>query len=193
MDNLVKALESTGLGNLNLISLIIIIAAFIFLYKAYKKFEEAIVSHHDTEEEKEKKINEAYEKVQKYEEHRTHDREQSREIQKQLNAAIEGLAKQLGSTIEKLDSMDERIRGYELASVRNQLMQYYRYYADKSDNPMGAWTEMESEAFFELFKSYEALGGDGYMHKIVEPAMLALDIIPMTDSERISELMKSRK
>lgn len=193
MDDLIKALEQTGIGNITLITLAIIIAAVYFLYKAYRKFEDAIVSHRKVEEERNKKIDTSYDKVKEYEEHRIRDREQSRTIQKQLNAAIEGLAKQLGTTIEKLSSMDERIKGYELASVRNQLMQSYRYYADRDDNPMGAWTEMESEAFFELFKNYESLGGDGYMHKIVEPAMLALDIIPMTDSERISELMKSRK
>ncbi|MCM1221855.1 MAG: hypothetical protein NC548_46025 [Lachnospiraceae bacterium] len=193
MDELIKALENTGLGNITLIGLVIIAAAIYFLFKAYKKFENMIVSHHKDEDEKERKIEESYRATQQYKEMREHDREQSREIQQQLTATIEGLAKQLGSTIEKLDSMDERIKGYELASTRSQLMQYYRYYADPSDNPMGAWTEMESEAFFELFKNYESLGGDGYMHKIVEPAMLALDIIPMTDSERISELMNSRK
>lgn len=189
MDNLIKALEDTGLGNITLVTLVIIIAAIFFLYKAYKKFEEMIVSHHKEEDEKDRKLNEAYETAKRREE----DKRQSDEIHKQLSGAIEGLAKQLGTTINKLDSLDERIRGYELANVRSQLMQYYRYYADRTDNPMGAWTEMESEAFFELFKNYEALGGNGYMHQIVEPAMLALDVIPMTDSKRISELMESRK
>lgn len=30
---------------------------------------------------------------------------------------------------------------------------------------------MEAEAFWELFRDYEDLGGDGYMHTEVQPAM----------------------
>ena len=91
MDDLIKALEQTGIGNITLITLVIIIAAVYFLYKAYKKFEEAVVSHRKDEEERNKKIDTSYSKVQEYEEHRIHDREQSRAIQKQLNEAIEAL------------------------------------------------------------------------------------------------------
>lgn len=35
---------------------------------------------------------------------------------------------------------------------------------------------MEAEAFWELFHDYEADGGDGYMHSVVQPTMEELFI-----------------
>ena len=35
--------------------------------------------------------------------------------------------------------------------------------------------------------------GDGYVHSEVQPAMNSLEVIPMHETERISELMQSRK
>ena len=52
---------------------------------------------------------------------------------------------------------------------------------------------MESDAFWEMFGDYEELGGDGYMHTVVEPTMRQLIIVDMTDTAEISHLMSSRK
>jgi hypothetical protein len=38
---------------------------------------------------------------------------------------------------------------------------------------------MESDAFWELFRDYEDLGGDGHMHSKVEPDMRGLTVIEM--------------
>lgn len=46
--------------------------------------------------------------------------------------------------------------------------------------------------FWELFKDYEDMKGDGYMHTEVQPAMNLLEIIELADAEKIAELMKSR-
>ena len=50
-------------------------------------------------------------------------------------------------------------------------MQNYRYYVRAETNPSHSWTQMESEAFWELFREYEEAGGNGYMHTEVLPAM----------------------
>ena len=36
---------------------------------------------------------------------------------------------------------------------------------------------MESEAFWELFRDYEDVNGDGHMHTVVQPAMNLLKVI----------------
>ena len=51
---------------------------------------------------------------------------------------------------------------------------------------------MESESFWELFKDYEEMDGDGYVHTDVQPAMNQLEIIEMYDKDRVVELMHSR-
>ena len=52
---------------------------------------------------------------------------------------------------------------------------------------------MEYDAFWEMFKDYERVDGDGHMHTVVQPAMRMLDVIRMEDTEKIAELMKSRR
>lgn len=94
--------------------------------------------------------------------------------------------------IEQIENLSERNRKYELSSSRTKLMQAWRYYANKDINPQLAWTEMEAHAFWEQFSSYEDNGGNDYMHSVVQPDMNRLSVIPMIDSSRIADLMKSR-
>ena len=72
-------------------------------------------------------------------------------------------------------------------------MQSYRYYTSAEKNPEKAWSEMEAEAFWKIFKDYEDLDGDGYVHSEVQPVMNDLQVIPMTDTDGLSMLMHNRK
>lgn len=45
----------------------------------------------------------------------------------------------------------------------------------------------------EEFGDYEKNGGDGHMHTVVQPAMRALEVIPMHEADRVVELMQSRR
>jgi hypothetical protein len=56
-----------------------------------------------------------------------------------------------------------------------------------------AWSEIEKDSFYKLFRDYENLGGDGFMHTVVQPAMDALHVIPMHEIEELDKLMQSRK
>lgn len=42
---------------------------------------------------------------------------------------------------------------------------------------VGEWSELEKEAFWELFEDYEARGGNGFIHSIVEPVMRELKVV----------------
>lgn len=78
----------------------------------------------------------------------------------------------LSKKVEDMDALNNRAKCNEL---RDRLLQLYRYYTGDR-NPTNSWTEMEAEAFWSLFDSYEELGGDGYMHETVQPAMQELEI-----------------
>jgi hypothetical protein len=116
---------------------------------------------------------------------RIHDREQSFSVQKELTEAI----KSLGT---KVESLIEQNKKYELSDTRDRLLQAHRYYFNKHINPTLKWTEMEAHAFWEQFETYESLGGDGYMHSVVEPDMRSLIEVPMVDVNEISKLFESR-
>ena len=90
---------------------------------------------------------------------------------------------------ERLDRLEDR----EKNAIRAKLLDEYRLFTDKHKNPMQAWSEMEHHAFFKLVKDYEALHGNDYVHSDVLPAMNKLDVIKMSDKEKLLELMQSRR
>ena len=73
--------------------------------------------------------------------------------------------------------IDEENKKRERNRLRDELLKNYRYYTNPKTNPNQTWTRMESEAFWELFKDYEDLNGNGYVHTVVQPAMNLLTII----------------
>ena len=75
----------------------------------------------------------------------------------------------------------------------NRLLTCFQYYTSKEKNPKQEWTEMEASSFWSMFEDYEELGGNGYMHTEVKPKMDMLITIPMHETEKVAELMQSRK
>ena len=88
--------------------------------------------------------------------------------------------------------MEKDTKRRERNKLRDRLLQNFRYFTSKEKNPLQAWTRMEAEAFWELFKDYEDVDGDGYVHSEVQPAMNLLEVIEMEDTEKVTQLMKSR-
>lgn len=119
--------------------------------------------------------------------------QQSIEIRNGLKKDISEIKETVADITRRLDAMEERSRKKEVNKLRNTIIQSYQYYTSPEKNPLKAWTAMEKEAFWAIFRDYEDAGGDGYIHSEVEPAMAALRIIPMSDVAGIKELMDSRK
>lgn len=143
-------------------------------------------SYFDNHHEREEKINNILEQYPKW-------HQQSLDIQKEFNETIIKLEQQQEETAKKLEDMDAGNKHREQNRIRERLLQAYRFYTNTEKNPLQAWSEMEEDSFFRLFKDYEDIGGDGYIHSVVEPAMRALHIIPQHEDEKVSELSKSRK
>lgn len=156
--------------------------AICFLIAIYYKLK----SHFDKQREKEEKMSEV---VERY--HEWH--QQSIDIQQQYSNDISELKLGQQENTKKLEQMDADNKKREQNRIRDRLLQSYRYYTSTEKNPLQAWTELESDTYWRLFEDYESVGGDGHMHSIVEPAMKALDVVRVYESERVTELMKSRK
>ena len=192
MDELIKLFGDYKITGVTVATLFTCIAAIVFLVQVYRKVRDYLIATYKASEAKDKMISDTFEEVKKYQELRTGDRQQSLEIQKDIADSI-ALLKQSNEELQKqLQELSERTKKYELADTRDKLLQSYRYYVSAIKNPKGAWTELEKEAFFELFGSYEDSGGNGFMHTTVQPEMNKLIVIPMTSSEEIANLMHSR-
>ncbi len=175
-------------GGFTVADVVKFVLALGFLIYTGKKIRDYLVKRYEAEKEKDKQLHEALDAVKKYPEYR----QQSLNIQKKLESEIQSIRDSQKESIQRLDKMEEDTKRRERNKCRDRLLQSFRYYTNKDKNPLQAWTKMESEAFWEQFKDYEDMDGNGYMHTAVQPAMNLLEVIKMDDVERVTELMKSR-
>ena len=148
--------------------------AVSFAAMIYRKVKSYIVERHDAEQERDEKLATALDSISKYPEYRA----QSLKIQDELRGEIAELRSTQQQTAQRLQEMEESQRILERNKLRDRLLQGYRYYTAQ-----GEWTIMEAEAFWELFRDYESRGGNGHMHRVVEPTMRALSVLPIPAPE----------
>jgi hypothetical protein len=150
-----------------------------FIYKQVKKyFDEKMKIHNERvqiEKQRDSDIQEALVAVRKYPEYR----QQSIKIQELLEGEIQELKEMILEDKERIARMEEHDKRRECNKLRDTLLQNYRYYTHKERNPLQSWTQMEAEAFWELFRDYEDLGGNGYMHTVVQPEMERLTVVEL--------------
>lgn len=175
-------------GNFTITDLVCLVLAAYFLFKIYNQVKDFAVKKYKEKEKNKEQLAEALDAIQKYPEYR----QKSVEIQEALENEIQELRKAQESNTKRLVEMENGIKGRERNKLRDSLLQNYRYYTSKEHNPLQAWTKMESDAFWELFRDYEAVNGNGYMHTVVQPAMHELTIIDMDDDEGVANLMQHR-
>lgn len=167
-------------GDVNVADVVKWIIIFIFLFKIYKEFKKNVDIKVEERSEKEKqekeykrKLEASYSATQKYPEYR----KQSLDIQKKLNDEIKKLKDGQEMLMRRFEEIEEQNRKRECNKLRDILLQSYRYYTNQEQNPSQSWTKMESEAFWDLFRDYEDLGGNGYIHTEVQPAMERLLVV----------------
>lgn len=167
-------------GDITVSQIVTGIFALVFMYFIYKQvkqyFDEKIKAQNERaqmEKKRDTDIQEALIAVRKYPEYR----QQSIRIQELLEGEIQELRVMIQEDKERLARMEEQDRRRECNKLRDMLLQNYRYYTNKERNPHQVWTQMEAEAFWELFNDYEELGGNGYMHTTVQPEMERLMVV----------------
>lgn len=163
----------TLFGNITISDVIVMIFSCGFLFSIYKKIRDYLIHKHEAEKKKDAQLKEALEAVRKYPEYR----QQSINIQKLLEDEIQELRVMQAENNARLVRIEEQNKKRECNKLRDMLLQNYRYYTNKEQNPSQTWTSMEAEAFWELFHDYEDMGGDGYMHTVVQPEMEHLAVV----------------
>lgn len=129
--------------------------------------------------------------AKKFNDDRVHDREQSFNYQHEYMDIVNGIYEKQDAMIERIDALAEQSRKYQLADMRETLLQAHRYYTGDS-NPLKMWTEIEHHAWNEQYDVYISAKGNSYVEETVKPEMDALKIIYLNDYEGMSKLMASR-
>ena len=169
-------------GDLTISFVVKIFCAVAFAGGAIAVGAKQVRAWYDRRRERDRTYHEVMDQVAKYPEWR----QQSINIQKEFTDAI----KNLQNRMEEIEATTQK---RERNKLRDRLLQSYRYFTSEEKNPLQAWSEMEADAFWEIFGDYEKMGGNGHVHTEVQPAMRRLEVIPMTEPERITELMQSRR
>ncbi len=165
-------------GNITIATIVQWAVALGFLVMVFKKFKEYL----------DKKLKEEAETKQHME-----NILRATERLPQIEEKITNLEEQQAESMRRLDKIESDAKRRERNTLRDRLLQSYRYYTSTDHNPLGEWTKMESEAFEELYRDYVDAGGNGYIHSEVKPAMDRLIVIDMADQDGITTLMQSRK
>ena len=181
-----------------------LLVTFIFnkvagIPKDLKKQREADRKRIENIEETVEKMEERLAKVEEAVGHYPEYRAQSLQIQTQLkqtdNHILEVCDSIKSAVIANGERLDKRLGDLERReknALRAKILDEYRFYTDERKNPLKAWSEMEHHSFFKLVEDYESLGGNDYVHGTIVPAMNELDVISMSDLEKLKELYQSR-
>lgn len=166
-------------GDITILHVVELCSALAFIYFIYKKASKFLIDQYEAQKIKDAQLKEALDGVHKYPEYR----QQSLEIQKELNDKIQDLKESQQELreaqqeiIKHLAEIEEQKKRRERNKLRDLLLKYYRRYASVESNPSQSWPKIEAEAFWALFEDYQEAGGNGYMEEEVAPAMRRLNI-----------------
>jgi hypothetical protein len=68
-----------------------------------------------------------------------------------------------------LSDMKKKDNATEVKKLKDKIVGYYNEFKD-----VGEWTKVDKDVFWDLFDDYDARGGDGFVHSIIEPVMRQL-------------------
>lgn len=169
-------------GDFSVADVVVFLSALGFVITMGVKLWKFITKTHDNKQDKDETLNTLVKKV-----------DVIGETQEELKTTVASIKANQDEICERLDCIEYQSTQYKRNSLKEKLLSHYHKYASEKHNPMMAWSEMEKDAFDCMFEDYEELGGNGYMHSEVKPAMDRLDVIPMSESAKIIELLQSRK
>lgn len=177
-----KAVDAflAAFGDITLADVVIWGLALAFVYTVFKRGKDKLIEMYEDKKQKDDQMKETWEAVRKYPEYR----KQSVQIQELLEGEIQEIREMQRQNKEALAKLESRMEQSEAQSerrnrnkLRDLLLQNYRYYTNPKTNPDQSWTHMEAETFWELFRDYEDMGGNGYVHSEVLPKMEQLLVV----------------
>lgn len=176
-------------GGLTVANLAVLIAATVFIWRACAKAIKTITYWHDRFQQRDEDLKSVIHHIDNC----PVWRDKTLEAIKGIHASISELSDKVEKNAEEVAKMKEKDMQRERNELRDRLLQLYRYFTSAEKNPMQAWSEMEADAFWDTYQDYVDRGGNSHIKSEVKPAMRDLTVIPMSESEKVTELMRSRK
>lgn len=107
-------------GDMKVATVVVIIAALVFIYKLYTIAKNHLIEKYKQEEEKERKVKEVIEQAKKYPEWH----EQSLAIQKKFSDAISSIEQAQQNNLEGLNSLGRMIAENEATTCRYRIFRF---------------------------------------------------------------------
>lgn len=195
-----EQLSAIGFSNV-ILSLLIVVALTCAIIKGFQELLKILgleLKSERLKRESEERIKKLEDRVvtlegsaKKFNEDRVHDREQSFNYQHEYMEIVNGITQKQDEILNRVDELYEQSRKYQLADMRETLLQAHRYYTGDS-NPLHQWTEIEHHAWNEQYDVYISAKGNSYVEETVKPEMDSLKIIYLNDYDGMAKLMASR-
>lgn len=195
-----EQLSAIGFSNV-ILSLLIVVALICAIIKGFQELLKILgleLKSERLKRESEERIKKLEDRVvtlegsaKKFNEDRVHDREQSFNYQHEYMEIVNGITQKQDEILNRVDELYEQNRKYQLADMRETLLQAHRYYTGDS-NPLKMWTEIEHHAWNEQYDVYTSAKGNSYVEETVKPEMDSLKIVYLNDYDGMAKLMASR-
>lgn len=85
------------------------------------------------------------------------------ELRGEIMPVLNGLSKDLDSVDKKLEDFHDEWKDYNIVMLRHDITSVYEYYKDSAAMP-----KLVYESTMNLYDKYQKLGGNSYVHEIVE-------------------------
>lgn len=187
-------------GNLTVLHVVEFFFAMYFIIRISIDVIKFINKKHDEEQQKSADLAEALDGVRQMPQYRADSikirnqlEQKITDVHNEMNDKFEDVANKFDAVMDRLNKIDADNKKRARNRIREELMQGHRMFTDPIKNPMKAWSSLEHDSWFALYDDYLDCNGNGDMQYRICPEMNNLDIIHMDDTEKLYELMHSRK
>lgn len=187
-------------GNLTVLHVVEFLFAMYFIIRVSMDAIKFINKKHDEEQQKSADLAEALAGVRQMPQYRDDSvkirgqlEQKIEDVHDEMNNKFDDVTKKFDAVMDRLDKMDAESKKRARNRIREELMRGHRMFTDPIKNPMKAWSSLEHDSWFAQYEDYLDCNGNGDMQYRICPEMNNLDIIHMDDTEKLYELMHSRK
>lgn len=85
------------------------------------------------------------------------------ELRSEMSSLLNGMSKDMDRIDRKLEDFHSEWKDYNIVMLRHDITSVYQHYKDSAAIPQGIY-----QSTMELYDKYQSLGGNSYVHEIVE-------------------------
>lgn len=187
-------------GDLTVLHVVEFFFAMYFIIRISIDVIKFINRKHDEEQQKSEDLAEALAGVRQMPQYRADSvkirgqlEQKITDVHNEVNNKFDDVTKKFDALMDRINAMDAEGKKRARNQLREELMQGHRMFTNSTKNPMKAWSSLEHDSWFARYEDYLDCGGNGDMQYRICPEMNSLEVIHMDDTEKLYELMHSRK